>query len=202
MSFVHPYHHFTASEPIAPPVIYPAQAQKSVVVIKTQTGKRTCNYCRKHVPREAIKCPFCKEWRKDVKEGFYKLRIAIVVLLICSGLIGLTIAHEWPRQKYYYGHASILFDAKNNYSWHEKIIDKEPKRLTSPSNDIMATMISGVIDDVRGEIRYRWQFSINKFFDSLSGWFVIINTLFITFTWCAYTHISNNLKHKGCRVIF
>jgi len=188
----------TPEEPIPPPIVKkpkstPAPSPKiENVTAKIQTEKRICDCCKKHIPKKAIKCPYCKEWRRDIKKSLYKRRTVFIVSIICSLPIGLIFVHEWPKEK-------IALGAQS-YPWHTKV---EDKFTSDVSNNLNRPLIS-VVEEVKEYLgpRYRLQFSVDKFLKSPSGWFIIIDSIFIVFMMCTYVHISNNLKRKGCSAIF
>ena len=66
---------------------------------------RVCEWCASEIPDEALKCPECNEWRKDIKNDK-------IICYSFSGLTGAVIG--W---NYYSGNWSTLFDSFSMHSF-------------------------------------------------------------------------------------
>lgn len=108
--------------------------------------------------------------------------MASVILVTCFILIAFTALVVWPQKKYVhrglgfylgaraFGGKAGLKEYDRKYPWHEEILDNPKVEYTD--NYIANVIIDSCNTDSK---RYRWDFSINKFFASFSGWFVIVN---------------------------
>lgn len=50
---------------------------------------KTCNYCKKEVSADAIKCPYCREWLNKTSLSFKNPYVAAIILII----IGLSMPY-------------------------------------------------------------------------------------------------------------
>jgi len=114
----------------------------------TSTSTRICEWCAESIPKQALKCPRCTKWRKDIEEDrrnyINRLLGGIIFVASCVVLFGLVWAGSTRDD---------LFN-KNNLScvWHEKV--RIDNNILPPYN-------------------YEYYFSIKKFLKSYYGWSVI-----------------------------
>ncbi len=152
---------------------------------KTASDKRSCEWCTTSIPIQAVKCPNCGEWRRDVQDARQRevtfavlagLMLGLCVVLLVVGLVGK--------------HPSRSFLGSS--VWYEKVsTPTQPvQRTGQPIQDGLLALMQMV------DAPYEYRFSIQRFLGSPLGWAVIAAAVIGAL--CVYGSYSahSSLKHK------
>ncbi len=111
-----------------------------------QESKKQCDWCRESIRIDAIKCPHCSKWRKDIQEDINKnIRWAICAIgcvLVAGVLIGIGFADTWRETT----PAGRLLGASGSFSL--KLF------LSSVSGCVVLLCIAGFISSLVMSQRY------------------------------------------------
>jgi len=127
---------------------------------------RKCDWCSESISIEALKCPHCGKWRKELAEERGRCRVNAVVAGL-SWIVGiLIIIAVGPRSQ---RGGSFGIGPPTPGEWHERVgtefnvSDYSRKMFTTPL-DKLHTLDMGNAHN---------EFSLTKFLSSVSGWSVI-----------------------------
>jgi len=72
--------------------------QRTAVAVTT----RVCECCAQSIPQEAIKCPHCHEWRRDIQHSAQRIGtwLGVAILTVVCGFLLSILAknrHDWER---------------------------------------------------------------------------------------------------------
>jgi len=147
-----------------------------------QEPKKQCDWCRASIDNDALKCPQCGKWRKDIAEGrqTFFTNAAVGLLSVFVGSIFSIIV--WTNSS---GNSiSAAFGNRQLGVWHERVA------TTSKPTEIMGTRIPGTNQTVS------WKFSVRKFCSSWQGWLVVACAIGAVSTLVLAGRARNNLERK------
>ncbi len=127
------------------------------------TDTRVCDWCAESISRQALKCPHCHKWRRDIAQGRRTIKAAITASSVLACLALYVFITVWKASSAYsyagpFSSLTSLRLSDQSRPWHERIETlSKPVQLLGFQNP----------PDVR------YEFSINKFMTSLAGWAVI-----------------------------
>ena len=143
---------------------------------------RVCEWCAESIPQQAMKCPRCSRWRKDLESDSRTAVTATVLAVISLAAIVLTCFFAWPPVRYWKQTSKWSEVAggpviKDDYPWHEKVLDPEDFTSLSRTNAVGAIIAGTLKMTNQSDPRYRFEFSPGKFLSSWSGWIVLLGSL-------------------------
>ena len=135
-----------------------------------QESNRVCDWCATSISEQALKCPHCGKWRKEIAEERGRLignAVCTVIGIIgCVGLFSIV----WNDSL---NHSPMRFlddHLAKSGVWHERVgtefnaSDFTRKMLTTPIDKLQPNNYMGNAHD---------EFSLGKFLSSFWGWAVI-----------------------------
>ena len=133
-----------------------------------QEQKKECDWCRELIRIDAVKCPHCHKWRKDITEDRKKHIGYCVVSMVMCLLAILLFAKVWEDSSS--GELRFGEHLAKAGEWHERV-GKEFN-----GNDYYTKMLTTPVDKLKpgdyvGNAHY--EFSMRKFLSSVWGWAVI-----------------------------
>ncbi len=148
---------------------------------------KTCDWCKSTMPKEAIRCPKCQEWEKDVikhRRNIKNMEMGLMFLPLATAFLCFAV---WPKTR----GGDIFSDS--SYPWHEKVPENRP--VDFGNSGIIGKMLSDITNRVDTGSFY-WKFSLKNFLTSLAGWMVI--TSVVCFIYCLRSCLrsQNILKQK------
>jgi len=109
-------------------------------VVEQTRPLRKCEWCAESIPQEALRCPKCSKWRRDIVKDQAHVRWGSALAYCGIGGAGLIFGTQWR-----WGPCGIHGAMFGSNPWH----------------DVVQRIDSGI---------YVWQFSLYKFFTSVQGW--------------------------------
>jgi hypothetical protein len=111
-------------------------------------GTRACEWCAESIREEALKCPRCQKWRRDIAEDRRAIikRLVAACLLLCVAVCVFSV-----NMKESSAQPSPFSSSQMSGVWHDKIETRQHGAW--PHVD--------------------YEFSISKFLTSFAGWAVI-----------------------------
>lgn len=171
----------------------------------SQKEKGICEYCKKEISQEVVKCPNCNEWRADIKKDFAHLTLGALFMLVTILLLPYVIIkyNWWPKYSTYKTYrpgsfgdfVSAVGGGRKDTPWHKSILIKTYSQPEPGPGRIRAPNILGV------DKEYRLKFSIVKFLTSWQGWFVLVVIGLLIHSVRDFIVRYNRLKEKKVIVI-
>lgn len=155
------------------------------------TSTRVCEWCATSIPEEALKCPHCTKWRKDIAEDrkqFFTHATGSVVLCVLSAIFFIGVWGDSSDQSFM---RSRQFADLGE--WHERVVTGG--KFNEGSNlEIMRNAMEG--REAFGHPVASYEFSVRKFLSSSWGWTVIACVIAAVWGGVLARRARNSLERK------
>ncbi len=205
-TYVHHINHVAQpiNIPVPPPIVRPPTIllQKRAIkqVSKQQVATRICEWCKKVILKEALLCPLCKKWRKDVAKARSFILVGLVSSILCLSLIFLICIFALLKSKdvarvpisqsqmvdyIHPGEAEAKIEPKIAAPADIKIaveaskdsVEVNPTYLPAPlpPETEKDRLLDGAYRTTRSGTTYHFEFSLQKFLANFCGRIVILS---------------------------
>ena len=160
----------------SPAFSHPSPTSANPHMPQLSDSTRVCEWCAESIPKQALKCPRCTKWRKDIEVIWRNYIIALIgslSLAICC-VVGFSEVNEQSSKSPTLNELSGV--------WHDKVTTKVEHG--GPSS---------VIPSLEYDL---YVFSIKKFLTSVYGWIVIVLGILFVIGLFKARRAGNNLKRK------
>jgi hypothetical protein len=187
-----------ATVPPPRPQQQPANPQRILsqpVVQPTQIQTRTCEWCQSIIAEKATICPNCHKWKREIVLYNALFLLGLVSAIVSALILAIILISSVPlNKKLITDGADIMGMFKPpTYSWYQITSKKGECTIVTDKSDYWR----GAKYITPGPTVYTYTFSVSKFLNSASGFFLLF---IMTIFFCSLGVITAFLRKQ--RLIF